>query len=1016
MKILFLHLSDLHLSRPEDVAVQAVKGIAACLSPQSIGSVDRIIVLVTGDIAHSGKKMEYDSFFIFRRLLISELRATVLDNTLIYVYIVPGNHDIDYSYISNSDNRKYYEDFLKNQTKATSFNIDEAELKARQAFFQCSRIMHSLDARNSLFRRNVIDLDGFTIEINLLNTTFFSLLHENDQGLHFLPNRIIEQLASPSGAMMAITLLHHSHQWFNELCKRSFEQVLLEKNTIIFCGHEHFSSTQEIAYNEGSPVRIFGGGSLCNRGDWSTSEFFACIYDTDAKEFEQHRFQWDNYHYFYTDKLESRGYLAHKYSVDGPKQHNATHITSLLEDQHIHISNRLSDYYVFPGLSREIAEDEKKLTEVFELNRFYQKVEEEKRLEITGADSSGKSALLKMLFQHYLPQRYVLFCKVDDIVSGNRRRIIKGLFEYIYSSDENEYSKFVRSNKENKMILIDDIHLIKSKHLSSFLEGIEEEFGYIIYTTNNLLKLDIQERIKTAIAADSYSCYRILPLYRAKRKMLVEKIIPLKYPDYSIAEKENLVNRICHVLDLQRRYIPLTPEVILQFLEHYANYQMESAQNDGNIFGKVFESSLTNILSPFMSGTLTVDKAMLVLGKIAFYIHSNKRYPITGKEIIDIIEVYCAEYGAKMNSIDFISTIVRARILTKYGEDGLYKFCNNNYLAYFVASEICASRDSDAVQHCLNYACFGINSTILMFVTYLTNETTLIDRILNASLAVTTTWEEFRFGMPGFKHLEVQTPIKKPYLPSQSEKEYNIEIDDKTDRSEIENAHIDVISIYDYDEGEISKLENQLIRAISLLMLVARSLPNFEHRLKKEQKESIVQAIYTLPNQIFYAWAKETERCSESLVHLILSMETNEFTRRIRTEDDAKRLLQWNSISLLLEFYYGTINSAYRENTYDYLTEMAGSVVNFTSETHRLERLILLGQSKRIDEFCTEGTALIKSTKSPAAKLALSCIVHQLLIKEVPSGSQIKRLESLFSMERAHTANLYRRHIKKKEK
>ena len=51
---------------------------------------------------------------------------------------------------------------------------------------------------------------------------------------------------------------------------------------------------------------------------------------------------------------------------------------------------------------------------------------------------------------------------------------------------------------------------------------------------------------------------------------------------------------------------------------------------------------------------------------------------------------------------------------------------------------------------------------------------------------------------------------------------------------------------------------------------------------------------------------------------MILSIETNDFTRKIQTETDAKRYLQWNSISLLLELYNGSINNAYRENTYDY--------------------------------------------------------------------------------------------------
>lgn len=1014
MKILFLHLSDLHLRESTDINKTAVNEIAGSLSPQCIGSVNKIVVLVTGDIGYSGKRSEYNAFTEFKALLIAGLKERVLPEVFIDVFFVPGNHDIDYTKLPTADERKYYEGWLKPE-KETEIDFTK-EMAARKAFFDFAQQSGTFDQKERVFCRKVIDIDGFTVEINLLNTSFFSLLHENDQGLHFLPPEIISKIVRPTGAMMAIALMHHSHQWLNDGCKREAEKALLEKNTMIFCGHEHFSATQEIAYNGVAPARVFCGGSLCNLGKWADSEFFACVYDTDRERFAQYQFKWEESEKIYHRSQIDEGYLAYKHSTDCPKRQDRKHIATLIEDRNIHISEKLSDYYVFPGLRHEAVDQEDKENEIRTLEQFYQRVEDEKRIEISGGDSSGKSALLKMVFQYYLPRKYVLLCKVEDISSGNRHRIIKNLFEYIYGSDEAEYTKFERANKEDKIILIDDIHLIKSQHINGFLEGIEDEFGYIIYTTNSLLKLDIQERIKMAIAKDSYSCYKILPLYRAKRKELVEKIIPLKYPTYSEKEQGVQVERICRVLDLQRRYIPLLPEIILQFIEHYANYQMESTQNDGNIFGKVFESTITNTLSPHMSGTLTVDKAMLILGKIGFYVHRNRKYPISDKDIISVIDAYCDEYGARIDAVNFITTAVKSGMLTKLEEQGLYKFCNNNYLAYFIASEICANRDLETIQYCLEYSCFGINSTVLMFVTYLTNDTSLIDVILAAATTVAAEWDEFSFGMSEFKHLEVQTPIKRLAPPSKYDIDKDKRIDGEKDRAEIENSQIDVVSIYDYKEDEIGKLENQLTRSISLLMLIARCLPNFEHRLKREQKEAVVRAIYELPNKIFYAWAVETEKQKEALVQMILQMETNEFTRKINTEDDAKRVLQWNSVSLLLELYYGTISNAYRENTYEYLTDLAAGIVKFDRETHELEKLIVLMQSKRIDCFHTEGKKFLKNANSPAAKLALCCVAQRLLTKETLSPSQAKRIESTFFMDRSHAANLYCRQISKKDK
>ena len=64
----------------------------------------------------------------------------------------------------------------------------------------------------------------------------------------------------------------------------------------------------------------------------------------------------------------------------------------------------------------------------------------------------------------------------------------------------------VLQRKENALIVL------VLGMITSFLSGIEEDFGYIIYTTSNTIKLDIEERIKSAIAKDSYSCFKLHPL------------------------------------------------------------------------------------------------------------------------------------------------------------------------------------------------------------------------------------------------------------------------------------------------------------------------------------------------------------------------------------------------------------------------------------------------------------------------------------------------------------------------
>lgn len=1018
MRLLFLHLSDLHFCSKRDVCKENVREISQALSPTSIGSVDGILILVTGDIAFSGKKESYTAFLDFKDLLESELKAKQLQCKSISLHFVPGNHDIDYAQIKAQHDRQYYEQgfFSKDVLSEIDISIGE-EVAMRNEFYLFSKSEHALgEGENSLlFRRDIVDVDGFSIEVNLLDTTYFSLLTDNDQGLHYLPLEVIERLESGSGAEMAITLMHHSHQWFNDSCKRELEKVLLTKNTMIFCGHEHFSATQKVTYNGITPAHVFCGGSLCNQGNWESGEFFACVYDTTERRFQQFNFLFENN--VYVKKLELSETLWPKYSGRVPGPRDEKNVNSLIEDSLAHLPGQLSDYYVFPGLRKEAANKNDKVVELTEEKDFFKRLDAERRVEIIGADASGKSTLLKRIFQYYLFRKYVILCRCEDISSGNRHRIIKSLFEQIYGGGAADYSRFEHAPKEDKMILIDDIHLIKEKNMEKFLEGIEDDFGYVIYTTNNQIKLDIRERIWSAVAKDSYSNYQILPLFREKRRNLVEKAVALKYPEEAKSERENLTERICQTLDTQRKYIPLTPSIVLQFVEWYATYHIEAWPNDADIFGKVFEASITTALSQYMTKSLKVDKAMLVLGKIAFSIHKTRKYPISQGDIVLIIGAYCEEYSTTINAKDFIKILEDAKIMVRCADDVTYRFCNNNYLAYFVASEITANKDREAVRYCMEYACFGINSTILMFVTYLTHETELIEQIVKVADAVASGWKKFEFGMPELDYLEIQAPPRRILPPSKTEIDQDRKVDEQKDRQETESSRIDVVSVYDYDEHEVEKLENQLICAISLLRLIARCLPNFEHRLKKEKKEAVIKTLYELPNKIFYAWAIEVKSCEEDILQLILSMETNEFTRRIKTKDDAKRLLQWDSIMLLLELYYGAVSEACRDNTFEFMTQMSEQIVECNRETYQLERLIVLGQSKKIDKFCAEGKVFKKNVKSPAAELAFSEIVYQLLVKGNLPMRQINKLETQFLNGTSHSANIVLREIEnKKEK
>lgn len=214
MKILFLHISDMHFEKNQDLDSLSAIRIANAVSPSVIGSVDKVFIFITGDIAHSGLYSQYIIGLHFINDLIKSLKEKVLGSKRIHVYTVPGNHDINYT--TPLKTRRYYEDCLANNPDA-----EIPEFLSQQYYYLNGSFpnRYSLSNKNPLFRRDIISIDDYSIEINCLNSACFSLKESDDKGLHFLPGSVIEDLNAPTGANFAITLMHHSHQWFNDSCK-----------------------------------------------------------------------------------------------------------------------------------------------------------------------------------------------------------------------------------------------------------------------------------------------------------------------------------------------------------------------------------------------------------------------------------------------------------------------------------------------------------------------------------------------------------------------------------------------------------------------------------------------------------------------------------------------------------------------------------------------------------------------------------------------------------------------------
>lgn len=252
MKILFLHMSDMHIEKKNDIYVKNVPKIIEALN--SFGSIDKIIIIISGDIAYSGLRIQYDSAWNLLGTIICLIKKK-FGVEKVDVLIVPGNHDIDYSK-GDLKHQGIQDLFRSGNIEAEIHN----ELKKQYDYLNFAKGNYCLDKTQPLFIRKEINCNGFRIEANLINSAIFSSLDE-DKGLHYLPAELIDKFSESSQSDFTITIMHHSHHWLNDCVKNSFEEVLIKKNNLVFYGHEHNIGTYT-ADKDGYKVVFFAGGEL----------------------------------------------------------------------------------------------------------------------------------------------------------------------------------------------------------------------------------------------------------------------------------------------------------------------------------------------------------------------------------------------------------------------------------------------------------------------------------------------------------------------------------------------------------------------------------------------------------------------------------------------------------------------------------------------------------------------------------------------------------------------------------
>lgn len=249
-KLVLIHLSDIHFTRSSGVSVHDLDAnvrnelrLDAVTVVKRIGPVTG--VLVTGDIAFSGCKAEYDRATEWLRDFCHAIGCSEEN-----VWVVPGNHDVDRKLTTRKVTRALHQGIRKNDSHVDN-ELQEifSDTQSAAALLEplteyntfAGRFGCSISAAKHYWERDLKLACGTAVRLRGLTSALVSNA-EDKRGDIVLGTAQVG--VSRAAGVLHLTLCHHPPDWLRD--HDGVEDHLKSKVHIQLFGHKHSQRLDEI--------------------------------------------------------------------------------------------------------------------------------------------------------------------------------------------------------------------------------------------------------------------------------------------------------------------------------------------------------------------------------------------------------------------------------------------------------------------------------------------------------------------------------------------------------------------------------------------------------------------------------------------------------------------------------------------------------------------------------------------------------------------------------------------------